>query len=286
MPPSNLPPIPPPLRYNLRELHLSHNAIDGLNNLRPLTWNRGLRILTLAPNPFLRSTATMGRHRAAILLLLPHVRAVDGRSLPARGRGGTGSGRSVARSGAGSEAGSPRRRKGRAANATADALSPAHTNASGTVTPERARTRSRDGVGGDVDTENTPPSAGAARRKQQRHRVSAQLQKHQERMQQAAAPHKRKPQKGAVWRPTGVIPHTPLPLLEQDLQFSGRRGLDTDGDDDSDDPSEPEDESEGRRNLDFEGSVDGKAGRGRRPNRPDTTIGKLAEPKRHLKREK
>ena len=45
------------MQYNLRSLNLDHNAIDHVNNLRPLTWNRALRALTLALNPFLKVSA-------------------------------------------------------------------------------------------------------------------------------------------------------------------------------------------------------------------------------------
>ena len=42
------------MQHKLHSLNLDHNAIDNVKNLKPLTWNRGLRSLTLAPNPFLK----------------------------------------------------------------------------------------------------------------------------------------------------------------------------------------------------------------------------------------
>ena len=94
-----------------------------------------------------------------------------------------------------------------------------------------------------------------------------------------------------VFYPTGQVPRTPVRLLDstdlpnglQGLGLSGEMGHDDhDNGNDHDQDQDHDDTDDLEQNLNFVGSVDGK-GRGRRATQADTTIGKLAEPKRHLK---
>ena len=77
------------LTEHLFMLQLHHNAVESVAALRPLSGNRALRALTLAGNPVVgdpapgATSASCGpAHRAAILVLLPHLTTIDGRALP------------------------------------------------------------------------------------------------------------------------------------------------------------------------------------------------------------
>ncbi|CAN0144599.1 unnamed protein product, partial [Discosporangium mesarthrocarpum] len=62
----------------LEQLDLSHNLIPKPMSVRPLSFNRGLKLLWLEGNPL----ANHPRYRPTLTCLLPHVLAIDCRGMP------------------------------------------------------------------------------------------------------------------------------------------------------------------------------------------------------------
>ncbi|KAG5179648.1 hypothetical protein JKP88DRAFT_135353, partial [Tribonema minus] len=62
----------------LEHLDLGHNAIAGSLSVRILSFNRALRSLVLAGNPF----AAGARYRPSVICTLPHLVTIDHKALP------------------------------------------------------------------------------------------------------------------------------------------------------------------------------------------------------------